>query len=390
MTRDERSEISARGRRSRARQVVRAACLLAAVGALWPFTAEVGSLRVVPSLSPFVAVSAGIAARAVPLAAWLGIVVGVVAMFQRRVLCRWICPTGLCLEGANWLGRRLKRNPGRWPSIGRWIVLLTLGGACLGYPLLLWLDPLALFAGVFTTFGLAAVVAFTILWPGLWCGRLCPLGAFQDLLHAGFASVRSLFVGKRDGNEEAGLSRRVVLGAAAGAGSAAILCFAQRNDAPALRPPNARTGPQFLGLCTRCGNCVRVCPTGVIEHDVGGHGLASLLTPVLSFRRGYCREDCTRCGEVCPSGAIRPLPVRDKATVRIGLPRVDRDVCLLSEDRECSACARWCPYGAIRYVFSEESYSLQVKIDPQKCNGCGACEAACPTKPRKAIVVLPV
>ncbi len=35
-------------------------------------------------------------------------------------------------------------------------------------------------------------------------------------------------------------------------------------------------------------------------------------------------------------------------------------------------------------------YSLQVQIDPGKCNGCGACEAACPTKPHKAIVILPV
>lgn len=365
---------------SRVRLFVRVVCLLAAVATLWVFVS-----RWVPSLSPFVAFSVAIAVREFPLTAWLGVVVVVAAMVKHRVFCRWVCPVGLCLEGAGGLGRRPKRRPGRWPSLGPWIVLLTLGSACLGYPLFLWLDPLALFAGG----GFVVVFMLTVIWPGAWCGCVCPLGAFQDLLHAGLRSARSLVGFRRAADADAGLGRRVILGAVAGAGSAGILGLVRKKGPQPLRPPNARMGAQFSSLCTRCGNCVRACPTRIIDRDLGGHGLASLLTPVLSFRNGYCREDCTRCTEVCPSGAILPLLVRDKASVRIGLPRVDRDVCLLSEDRECSACARWCPYGAIRYVFSEESYSLQVQIDSQKCNGCGACEAACPTKPHKAIVISP-
>jgi len=367
-------------KQDRVRLLVRIISLLAAVATLWVFVS-----RWVPSLSPFVGLSVAIATRRLSAVAWLGALVGVAAMMKRRVFCRWICPLGLCLEGAGELGRRLKRRPGRWPSLGPWIVLLTLGGACLGYPLMLWLDPLALFAGG----GFVLVLAATVVWPGAWCGRVCPLGAFQDLLNAGFTSARSLVGFGRATDVDAGLSRRVILGVAAGAGSAGILGLVRKNGPRPLRPPNARTGTQFSSLCTRCGNCVRACPTGIIERDLGGHGLGSLLTPALSFRNGYCREDCTRCTEVCPSGAIGPLHVRDKARVRIGLPRVDAELCFLSDDRECSACARWCPYGAIRYVFSETTYSLGVQIDPQKCNGCGACEAACPTKPRKAIVVLP-
>ena len=51
---------------------------------------------------------------------------------------------------------------------------------------------------------------------------------------------------------------------------------------------------------------------------------------------------------------------------------------------------RWCcPYGAVRYVFSETQYTLEPHIDPGKCTSCGACEAACPTEPNKAIVVVP-
>jgi ferredoxin-type protein NapF len=374
------SEIPPGRKQNRVRLFVRIVCLLAAVATLWLLVS-----RWVPSLSPFVALSAAIATRRFSAVAWLGVLVGIAAMVKHRVFCRWVCPMGLCLEGANWLGRRLKRKPSHWPSLGRWIVLLTLGGACLGYPLMLWLDPLALFAGG----GFVVVLVLTVIWPGAWCVGVCPLGASQDLLHTAFTSVRSRTGPTRNANANVGLSRRVVLGAVAGAGSAGILGLAQKNNSQPLRPPNARPGTQFSGLCTRCGNCLRACPTGIIERDLGGHGLPSLLTPVLSFRNDYCREDCTCCTEVCPSGAIVPLLVRDKANVRIGLPRVDTEVCLLSEDRECSACARWCPYGAIRYVFSEALYCLQVRIDPKKCSGCGACEAACPTKPHKAIVVLP-
>jgi Fe-S-cluster-containing hydrogenase component 2 len=331
-------ENSSGRKRSRVRLLVRIISLLAAVATLWVFVS-----RWVPSLSPFVGLSVATATRRLSAVACLGVLVGIAAMVKPRVFCRWICPLGLCLEGAGGLGRRLKRRPGRWPSLGPWIVLLTLGGACLGHPLMLWLDPLALFAGG----GFVLVLAATVVWPGVWCGRVCPLGAFQDLLRAGFTSARSLVGFGRATDVDAGLSRRVILGVAAGAGSAGILGLVRKNGPRPLRPPNARTETQFSSLCTRCT-------------------------------------------EVCPSGAIGPLHVRDKAKIRIGLPRVDAGLCLLSDDRECSACARWCPYGAIRYVFSETTYSLGVQIDPQKCNGCGACEAACPTKPRKAIVVLPV
>jgi NAD-dependent dihydropyrimidine dehydrogenase PreA subunit len=79
--------------------------------------------------------------------------------------------------------------------------------------------------------------------------------------------------------------------------------------------------------------------------------------------------------------------VAEKKTARMGLARVDMGLCLLSEGRECNICKNACPYDAIGTAFSEEEYTTVVTIDRERCPGCGACEAACPTSPRKAIVV---
>jgi ferredoxin len=142
-------------------------------------------------------------------------------------------------------------------------------------------------------------------------------------------------------------------------------------------------------LCSRCGNCIRSCPHDIIRRDTGHYGIAGILTPVLTFDKDYCREDCIRCTLVCPSGALTGVDPNNKPNIKIGVAKVDMNLCLLAEDHECSACMRWCPYNAIRYVFSEAEYMLVPVINVDKCNGCGACEVACPTKPHKAIKVIP-
>ena len=112
---------------------------------LWPSAALVP-----PALSPFVAVGGAVAARAVGAATLLGLPVLVLALLRRRGFCRYACPVGLLLEGVGRLRPRAGRRPVRLPPLGQWAALLTLGGALVGYPLFLWLDPLALFAGVFS------------------------------------------------------------------------------------------------------------------------------------------------------------------------------------------------------------------------------------------------
>jgi len=399
-------DIAAFVKPGRLRLFVRLMCLIVAIAALWPILPGTNSLAFVPALSPFVAIASLLGTRTFHALTWLGLTVGVVTLVRHRFFCRWICPVGLCVDGVSRFGRRLGRRPMRVPLLGRWIVWLTIGGALVGYPFLLWLDPLAIFANVpflvrqssrlgiwLPATGFLAIIVLSIIWPRVWCERICPLGAFQDLLLLLRRSFHSIITVKgkieKKSNVDSIIARRTVLGIAAGVASAWVAGPVRAKTSSPLRPPGARDESQFAGVCTRCGNCLRVCPSRIIDRDVGQNGWAKLFTPVLNFASDYCREDCIRCTEVCPSGALSRLSLEEKTGIQIGLPEVDMNVCLLGDDRECSVCKRWCPYGAIRYVFSETQYTLKPQIDPQKCTGCGACEAVCPTTPQKAIVVLP-
>ncbi len=386
------------------RWLVRIVCLLAAVALLAPWAAGPRGLVVVPSFSPLVAAAAVLATWTVPALVWIGLVVGLLALVRPRWFCRWACPTGLCADGASRLGRRWGRPYARAPALGQWVALLTLGGACLGYPLLLWMDPLALFASGFrlsdpngdavwwlAVAGLPVVVLISFIWPNLWCGHLCPLGALQDLL----AQIPRWWSRFRSRDQPAvprpshRIARRTVLGWSLGALWASRAGRVRGRAPTALRPPGAVAEPEFLGLCLRCGNCSRVCPTRIIHPDLMERGLAGLLAPVIRFDGDYCRADCVACTEVCPSGALSRRTLDDKRQARIGIPSVDINRCWLGDGRECSICRNECPYEAIRYEFCEIEYTTEPRVALDRCNGCGACEVACPTSPEKAIVVRP-
>jgi len=403
---NEQSNMASGKDRLRMQRTVRGICTVTAIGVLW-LGRNSHAPSTIPGLSPFVAVASLLVTRALHISAGIGLVVGCIVLLRSRWFCRWVCPLGYCADGFSRLGQRLGRRAAKCPPVGQWILWLTLGGALLGWPLLLWLDPLGIFTGAFTVLTAGAVpgawltilpalvvLLLSLVWPYIWCGKLCPLGAFQDIASHLSRGGRRLLRRDKPSNSSRSASlpvaRRAVLGAVVGTASVSALRLTGPAVARPLRPPGAAAEATLLGLCVRCGNCTRACPTHIIKPDLGAHGLTSLMSPVLSFADGYCREDCVACTSVCPSDALRPLTVEKKPGIQIGLPAVDMGICLLGADRECAECRRWCPYGAIRYVFSESEYCLVPQIDAAKCNGCGACEMACPTKPKKAIVVAPL
>ena len=119
--------------------------------------------------------------------------------------------------------------------------------------------------------------------------------------------------------------------------------------------------------------------------------LARLMQPEMSYERGYCRPECTRCSDVCPAGAIRPISVGEKSSTRIGHAVWIRKNCIpLTDGVECGNCARHCPSGAILMVASDSGDEGSVRIpvvNAERCIGCGACEYLCPARPFSAIYV---
>ncbi|HUT34438.1 MAG TPA: 4Fe-4S dicluster domain-containing protein [Planctomycetota bacterium] len=409
----EESSAQGKGRRG-LRLGLRIGALAAAVALLVPLVPWPSASVVVPSLSPFVAASGALAARAVSTAALIALPVLVMAILRGRWFCRWLCPVGLLAEQAGRVGLGRASWTARVPRVGRGIVLLTLGGACLGYPLLLWLDPLAFFSGAFGVLHkplavggtasaalLGGVIALGLILPGAWCGRLCPLGATQELLAAWKGLFRRPELPGEGGRP---VVRRAwlrlapgALLAAAGAGLALLVrrVALGRSDPP-IRPPGALDEGRFAGVCVRCGNCLRACPTRILRPDLAPGHPEGWLAPVVVFEDDYCREDCTACSQVCPSGAIAHLSPKAKRRVAMGMARVELEFCFLSNDHECQICRRHCPFDAIAYAWDEAAYSRTPVVDADRCTGCGACEVACPctsgegpTPRRKAIRVVP-
>ena len=140
--------------------------------------------------------------------------------------------------------------------------------------------------------------------------------------------------------------------------------------------------------CTACQLCVSVCPNQVLRPS---SNLATLMQPEMSYERGYCRPECTKCSQVCPTGAINKITSADKSSVQIGHAVFIRQNCtVLADDVKCGNCARHCPSGAIIMVASNPQISDSPKVpvvNIERCIGCGACESLCPARPFSAIYV---
>lgn len=155
-----------------------------------------------------------------------------------------------------------------------------------------------------------------------------------------------------------------------------------------ISPPGSDSHRNFTTKCTGCQLCVTVCPNQVLRPSTK---LERFMQPELSFEKGYCRPECTKCSEVCPAGAINKIAREDKTAISVGTAHwIEKNCVVLTDDVPCGNCARHCPSGAIKMIAKEcrdgKTHRVPV-VNLELCIGCGACEYVCPAAPFSAIYV---
>jgi polyferredoxin len=209
--------------------------------------------------------------------------------------------------------------------------------------------------------------------------------------------------------------RRWILTAMAGVLAYPFLRYSKAvNDrgfsAKAIRPPGSVEESDFLKRCLKCGQCMRICPTNVVQPaNTEQSGIEGLWTPVMDFRIGFCQMNCTLCSEVCPTGAIQKISLakklgrgqfQDDGPIRLGTAFMNRGRCLpWAMQTPCVVCEEVCPVSPKAIgVYTQEitrwdgrKVTLKMPyIRPELCIGCGLCQRECPVVDQPAIYVTAV
>ncbi len=172
-----------------------------------------------------------------------------------------------------------------------------------------------------------------------------------------------------------------------------------------IAPPGSLSIRNLRAHCTACQLCIDACPNDVLRPS---SSLDRFMQPEVSFERGYCRPECTRCSEVCPTSAIQPITKEERTAIQVGHAVWTHDLCIpVKDEKPCGLCARKCPASAIQMVplqagvhqdgwrwrdadnneIPREKVLLIPVVNEEKCIGCGACENLCPANPISAIHV---
>jgi ferredoxin-type protein NapG len=146
-----------------------------------------------------------------------------------------------------------------------------------------------------------------------------------------------------------------------------------------LRPPGSQPEEQFRNQCSRCGDCVRVCPVQCIKIDYAGDKGEGV--PYIDADERACIL-CNNlsCMHSCPSGALQATLVD---YVDMGVAVWHEPTCLRTAGQDCTICVDACPVGAKALTLDHDRINVR-----EGCTGCGTCQHQCPTSP-KSITILP-
>ena len=311
----------------------------------------------------------------------LGLFAGVLGLglFRPRFWCKYVCPSGALFSLGN-LFRATDRK---------------VEDSCIHCNKCVTVCPFDAIKPDFTTRGTDCTHCQT-------CGGVCPTHSIKFVERWNQVSLKS-FNSLATG--ETTIGRRGFLSWVIGSSAAAITAIgytsvnrikgANLNDPSVprpVRPPGSVPEQDFLQQCIRCGECFKVCPNNVLQPMGFEQGLEGLWTPEVKADWAGCESSCNACGQVCPTGAIRTLPLIEKKAARMGLAIVDQTSCLPFAEREaCQLCVDECQaagYHAIEFTYAgtqtdefgipipDTGYLAPVVL-ADKCVGCGLCQTRC-------------
>ena len=135
-----------------------------------------------------------------------------------------------------------------------------------------------------------------------------------------------------------------------------------------IRPPWAGTENVFIRACDGCGECIKKCPTQIIQNGRGNY-------PIINFNVGECLF-CDECVNACEAGALTIFKDQPPWSVTAS---INTKNCLAFSDTECRSCYDPCEVSSINMTPRIGGVSIPL-LNTSLCTGCGACFAICPTK----------
>lgn len=139
-----------------------------------------------------------------------------------------------------------------------------------------------------------------------------------------------------------------------------------------LRPPGAISERRFKEVCTRCTDCVDVCPYDAIRRlgpEFGGDAGTPAIIPTES--PCYLCPDMP-CIAACEPKALVPVA---RAEVSMGTAIMVEALCYVAKGQPCDYCVSRCPLKGVAISFGDGGMPV---IDPAGCVGCGVCAYLCP------------
>ncbi|MCG8098348.1 MAG: quinol dehydrogenase ferredoxin subunit NapH, partial [Candidatus Thiodiazotropha taylori] len=222
------------------------------------------TLDVLPLTDPYVLLQASLSGVVPETAAIIGVVIVLVFYFLvgGRVYCSWVCPVNMVTDLAAWLRRKLgiRSNSQFSRSTRYWMLALTLILPLLVTGGIIWelVNPVSMmFRGIVFGMGAAWVMVLGIFLFDLivakdgWCGHICPVGAFYNL------------VGSKSLLRVNALERQ----ACNDCMECYVVCPEPQVIKPALKGEKQGATPVILSSdCTHCGRCIDICAKDVFSY----------------------------------------------------------------------------------------------------------------------------